>query len=109
MNCQVCQQLLKAELEDTDLSHIFSTIHDIDEFESNRVWQDIRNTLISWLINRRDSLEIMGEGYEREDITYIQAESHIMRCLLNLPADLKAKLEEVRNESGSIDGQESAE
>ena len=109
MDCKVCQQLLKAELEDKDLNYIVSTAHDIEEFESNRVWSDIRNTLISWLITRRDALEEMGEGHSRDEITYVQAESHMVRCLLNLPAALKSKLEEVRNESGNSDGQEPAE
>ena len=108
MDCQVCQQLLKAELEGTDFSKINCTIQDISEFESNRVWRDINETLISWLVERRDELEEMGKGFEREDIAYAQAESHMIRCLLNLPAALKSKLEELRD-GRDKDGQDSAE
>lgn len=107
MDCPICQQLHKAELEDIDLSKINCTIQDIISFDNNRVWRDINDTLISWIIERRDKLEEMGKGYEREDITYIQAECNVMRFLLNLPLALKSKLEELRDERDT--GQESAE
>jgi hypothetical protein len=98
VDCQVCSKLQESEFSSKDLERISSTIQDIDDFESNRVWRDISNTLVSWLIVRRDELETMGEGVDRNAISYKQGEIFNIRLVLNLPALMKAKLEEVGND-----------
>ncbi len=62
-----------------------SSIRDIKAFVDNRVWQDISEQLMFLLISSRDNLEVMGEGHERDEITYIQGQCLLARHVLDMP------------------------
>ena len=90
------------ELEGGDLP-ILSTKREVDDFKDNRVWADISNQLLHSLISARDDLEAMGEGFDRNAISYLQGQCYAIRDLLSLPDtlinSLKTEEEEEKDES----------
>ncbi len=62
-----------------------SSIRDIQAFADNRVWQDISEQLMFLLISMRDDLEAIGEGHDRNEITYLQGQCLLARHVLSMP------------------------
>jgi len=62
-----------------------STKRDIEIFKESRAWIDISSQLMCLLIAARDDLEQLGEGYDRNAISYLQGQCYILRCILSMP------------------------
>ncbi len=86
------------EREGEDLPPINSTEREIEDFKSNRVWLDISNLILYALSAARDDMEIMGEGVDRNAISYIQGQCYTIRDLLDLPDTLINSFEKEEEE-----------
>lgn len=65
--------------------------HEIDEFESNRVWRIVVDVLKSRLVNTLIKLEGDEDEYVTAKLRGMAAE---LRFVINLPASLKAEIQE---------------
>ena len=96
MECKVCNLVHQRELDGWELPEIQSSPKELEVLDKSVAWQDVRNTLIAWLIKGRDDLEEMGEGYDRNAISALQGGNAMIRTVLHLPSVL-AKLKEDLN------------
>lgn len=71
---------------------VVSTENELKAFKDNKVWVDISNQLIYDLILARDDLENLGEGYDRNAISYLQGQCYAIRDLLAMPDTLMNSL-----------------
>ena len=62
-----------------------SSIRDLKALGDNRAWQDISEQLMLLLVSIRDDLEVMGEGHDRNEITYLQGQCLLARHVLSMP------------------------
>ena len=77
----------KLDREGGELSFT-ATKGEIERFKTSTTWTDISNQLITLLVAARDELEIMGEGVDRNAISYLQGQCYAIKDLLSLPDTL---------------------
>ena len=65
-----------------------STRQEIMDFKDNKVWQDVKEQLILELIKARDEFERLGEGHDRNEISYLQGQCFAIRSTLEMPDTL---------------------
>lgn len=68
---------------------IRSSKRDLQVFRESTSWNDIVNHLLYSLLSLRDDLETLGEGHDRNEISYVQGQIFIIRSMLELPEHLE--------------------
>lgn len=101
--CPVCKLLTEREKAGWELAETRATVIELRHLLDSMVWRDIQDTIVSWLIALRDELEEMGEGVDRNEISFAQGRLAALRLVLHLPTALIVNKEELNEQQNQSD------